>query len=285
MLAEFEKISYNDEGGFKVEYLNDKGGFLHFHPEFELVLNLKSYGTRIIGDSVELFDRYDMTLIAENIPHSWNHYNQKGLVPENHGIVCNFKLTSLGTDLLSQHEMKCVTELLKEAGRGIAFSVDDARKAEFPLTEMIQNRGIRKVISFFKLLEILCTSDKRRSLCSESYEPANDDRLNKRMTDVYTYIRENIQNPVSLKEISEIAHLKPSSLSRYFKKKYGSGFVEYVNQVRINKACYLLRETDYQVQKIATDCGFATISNFNKQFRKSISASPGDYREQFIARD
>ena len=135
MLAEFENISYDDEGGFKVSFLNDKGGFLHFHPEFELVLNLKSYGTRIIGDSVELFDRYDLTLIADNIPHCWNHYSQDGRIPENHGIICNFKMSSIGNDLLSQHEMRCVTELLKEAGRGIAFSPEDAQKAEKPLME------------------------------------------------------------------------------------------------------------------------------------------------------
>jgi AraC-like DNA-binding protein len=281
MLAEFEKISYNDEGGFKVEFLNDKGGFLHFHPEFELVLNLKSYGTRIIGDSVELFDRYDMTLIADNIPHSWNHYNQNGEVPENHGIVCNFKLASIGSDLLSQHEMRCVTELLKEAGRGIAFSVEDAHKAEGLLHEMIRSSGIRKIVCFFMLLEILCSSEKRRPLCSESYEAAKDDRLSKRMTDVYTFIRENVQNPLSLKKISEVANMSPYSFSRFFKKNCGSGFVEYVNQVRLNKACYLLRETDNQIRNIAADCGFSTISNFNKQFRKSLSSSPGEYREQF----
>jgi transcriptional regulator GlxA family with amidase domain len=146
---------------------------------------------------------------------------------------------------------------------------------------MIHDKGIRKVISFFKLLEILGSSEKRRPLCSESYEPANDNRLSKRMTDVYTFIRENVQNPISLKKISEVAIMSPHSFSRYFRKNCGSGFVEYVNQVRINKACYLLRETDYQIQNIATDCGFATVSNFNKQFRKAISSSPGDYREQF----
>jgi AraC-like DNA-binding protein len=281
MLAEFEKISCNDEGGFKVAYLNDKGGFLHFHPEFELVLNLKSYGTRIIGDSVELFDRYDMTLISDNMPHSWNHYKQNGKVPENHGLICNFRLSSLGEKFLSQHEMRSVTELLKDSARGIAFSIDDAHKAEEPFKEMVCSTGLKKIIWFFRLLEILCSSEKRRYLCSENYEPATDERLGKRMTDTYSYIRENIHKPLSLKEISKVADMSPYSFSRYFKKNSGSGFVEYVNQVRLNKACYLLRETDHQVQDIASDCGFASISNFNKQFRKSISTSPGDYREQF----
>ena len=77
MLAELEKIPYDDGGGFRAAYLNDNGGFWHFHPEFELTLNTKSYGTRIIGDNVELFDQYDMTFIAGNIPHCWNHYKSR----------------------------------------------------------------------------------------------------------------------------------------------------------------------------------------------------------------
>ena len=105
MVAELEKIQYDDGGGFRAAYINDTGGLWHFHPEYELVLNIKSNGTRIVGDSVELFDQYDMVLIAGNIPHCWNYYRQNNTLPENHGIVVNFKLDSLGESLLSQHEL------------------------------------------------------------------------------------------------------------------------------------------------------------------------------------
>src|SRR5665648_1259585 len=76
MVAELEKILYDDGGGFRAAYISDAGGIWHFHPEYELVLNIKCNGTRIIGESVELFDHYDMILIAGNIPHCWNYYRQ-----------------------------------------------------------------------------------------------------------------------------------------------------------------------------------------------------------------
>jgi len=69
MIAELEKIPYDNDGGFRATHLKDNFSVWHFHPEYELMLNLKCNGTRIIGDSVELFDQYDMTLIAGNIPH------------------------------------------------------------------------------------------------------------------------------------------------------------------------------------------------------------------------
>jgi AraC-like DNA-binding protein len=281
MVAELEQITNVDGGGFKAEYISDTGGLWHFHPEYELVLNIRSNGTRIIGDSVELFDQYDMVLVAGNIPHSWNYYKSDKSLPEKHGIMLHFRESSLGKDFLSQHEMHDVKELLDQSERGIGFSVADARKAERFLTQMVSGRGIDKMIDFFNVLKILCSAEKKVFLCSENYKQAYDERGNKKMAEVYTYIRENYFREISLEIISKVAGMSPSNFSRYFKKNSGAGFVEYLNRVRTNKACYLLRETDYMVHDIAVECGFVSISNFNKQFRKTEGISPRDYRAQF----
>jgi len=281
MVAELEQISYSDSGGVVAEYINDTGGLWHFHPEYEIVLNIKSNGTRIIGDSVELFDQYDMVLIGGKIPHSWNYYKSEKGLPEEHGIVVHFRQASLGDSLLAQHELHSVRELLGQAERGIGFSVEDARKAEKHLVQMISNKGIDKMIDFFNVLRIMCSVEKKVLLCSENYKQAYDERGNKRMAEVYTYIKENYFKPVTLDKISKIARMSPFAFSRFFKKNCGAGFVEYLNRVRTNKACYLLRETDYQVHDIAIECGFGSISNFNKQFRKTEGICPRDYRSQF----
>jgi len=281
MVAELESISYSDGGGFQASYINDSGGLWHFHPEYELVLNIKSNGTRIIGDSVELFDRYDLVLIAGNIPHSWNYYKQDNTLPDKHGIILHFRQSSLGDAFLSQYEMAGLNQLFIDAERGISFSTEDARKAETFLSQMINNKGLDKVLDFFNLLNILVKSDKKVLLCSENYKLDNDEKGNKRMSDVYTFIRENYFKPISLENVSKIARMSPFSFSRYFKKNSGACFVEYLNRIRTNKACYLLRETDYQVQVIALECGFGSVSNFNKQFRRTEGLSPRDYRSQF----
>jgi AraC-like DNA-binding protein len=281
MIAELEKIHYDNGGGFRASYISDTVGIWHFHPEYELVLNLKSNGTRIIGDSVELFDKYDMVLIAGNIPHCWNYYKQNNTLPEKHGISLHFKLDSLGEPLLSQYEMSGLKNLLNDAERGLVFSVDDSRKVEKFMLQMVNNKGIDKMIDFFNIIKILSTSEKKNFICSDNYKVAFDEKGNKRMTDVYTFVRENYFKPVSLSKISKIARMSPIAFSRFFKRNSGVGFVEYINKVRTNKACYLLRETEYQVHDIAMECGFSSISNFNKQFRKAEGISPRDYRAQF----
>jgi AraC-like DNA-binding protein len=281
VVAELEKIVYNDGGGLRAAWINNGSGFWHFHPEYELVLNLRSNGTRIIGDSVELFDKYDMVLIAGNIPHCWNYYRPDGNIPEKHGIMLHFSLSSIGEAFLSQHELSGMKQLLAEAERGMAFPVGEARKAEKYLQQMTIDTGIDKIISFFSLMKILVSSSGRSFICSDNYRHACDERGNKRMADAYTYIRENYFRPISLETISRVTKMNPVAFSRFFKENCGTGFVEYLNRTRTNKACYLLKETDFQVQEIALECGFGSISNFNKQFRKSEGISPKSYRAQF----
>lgn len=281
MVAELESIAYDDGGGFRASYAGESGGFWHFHPEYEIVLNIKGNGTRIIGDSVELFDKFDMVIIAGNVPHTWNYYRQDNTLPDKHAVEIHFKLDSLGEKFLSQHELHTLRDLLVEAERGIAFSEHDARKAEKFMHQMVTNKGLDKVIDFFSILKIMCASENRVALCSENYRIAYDDDASRKMTEVYTYIRENFSNPISLDCIAKVAKMSPFTFSRYFKKHCGAGFVEYLNRVRTNKACYLLRETDYPINNIAIDSGFASISNFNKQFRKTEGISPRDFRSQF----
>lgn len=281
MVAELEKISYDDSGGFRADYISDTDGFWHFHPEYEIVLNTESNGTRIVGDSVEIFDHYDLVLIGGNIPHCWNYYRNEISNPKERGIMLHFKLSSLGEALLSQHELHSVRKLLMDSERGIIFSVEDAKNTESHLVSMVHNKGIEKMISFFSVLKIMCSSDKRGLLCTENYKRTIDERGNKKMTDIFNYVRENYSKPITLEKVSIIAHMSPFAFSRYFKKYAGSGFVEYLNKVRMNKAGHLLRETKYQVHEIAYQCGFSSISNFNKQFRRTEGLAPRDYRARF----
>jgi AraC-like DNA-binding protein len=281
MVAELEKINYDDSGGFRAEYISETDGLWHFHPEYEIMLNTESNGTRIVGDSVELFDRYDLVLIGGNIPHCWNYYRTEISRPEERGIMLHFKLSSLGEALLSQHELHSVKNLLIDSERGILFSVEDAKKAESHLVNMVHNKGIEKMISFFNVLRIMCSADKRSALCTENYKRAFDERGNKKMTDIFNYVRENYSRPITLEKVSKIAHMSPFAFSRYFKKYSGTGFIEYLNKVRMNKASHLLRETGYQVHEIASQCGFSSISNFNKQFRRAEGLAPRDFRARF----
>ncbi|HUW93789.1 MAG TPA: AraC family transcriptional regulator [Bacteroidales bacterium] len=280
MIPEIISIRHDDGSGFRVGWLDTESSFLHLHPEYEIVLNISGNGTRVAGDSVEIFDHYDLVLFGPNLNHFWNFYHVDEKNKDNQAIMCHFRRDSLGDPLLSQFEMEPLKHLLNEASRGIAFPAETGRAAEAPMRRMLTETGMKKMVSLFQLLEILCSAGRYEKLSGEK-NAGDNSIVDSRLSDICNFVRENFYRLIPVPEVSAIAKMSPHSFSRFFSRNTGSGFVDYVNQVRTNKACYLLRETDHQINEIVFECGFATVSNFNKQFRKHSGMSARDYRSQY----
>jgi len=71
------------------------------------------------------------------------------------------------------------------------------------------------------------------------------------------------------------------SFNRFIKKCTGKTFVEYVNDIRIGYASKWLIERDLSISEIAFMCGFNSIANFNRVFRKNKGSTPTQYRQDF----
>jgi AraC family L-rhamnose operon transcriptional activator RhaR len=67
--------------------------------------------------------------------------------------------------------------------------------------------------------------------------------------------------------------------SKLFKEVAGINFSEYVQKVRIDEACRLLRETDLKVLEVALRVGFNDLKFFYDVFKKITGKTPGDYRQ------
>ena len=280
MIPEIISIRHDDGSGFRAEWVDNESSFLHLHPEYEIVLNITGNGTRVAGDSVEIFDRYDLVIYGPDLKHFWNFYRGEGHDPGQHAIMVHFRRDSLGESFLSQFETAELRRLLDDSARGVAFPAETGMAAEEPMRRLLSETGMKKMVSLFRLLEILCSAGKF-SLLSGENSAGGRDIIDSRLTAVCTYVRDNFFRPIPVKEVASVAKMSPHSFSRFFSRSTGSGFVDYVNQVRTNKACYLLRETDHQINEIVFECGFATVSNFNKQFRKHTGMSARDYRAQY----
>lgn len=280
MIPEIISIRHDDGSGFRAAWMDNESSFLHLHPEYEIVLNISGNGTRVAGDSVELFDRYDLVMYGPDLRHFWNFYRKDENDSGRHAIMVHFRRDSLGDQLLSQFELADLRRLLDGAGRGIAFPPETGEAAEEPMKRLLSDTGMKKMVSLFRLLEILCSAPRFKTLSGESPE-GTCEITDSRLTEVCSFVRDNFYRAIPVKEVAAVSKMSPHSFSRFFSRSTGSGFVDYVNQVRTNKACYLLRETDHQINEIVFECGFATVSNFNKQFRKHAGMSARDYRAQY----
>jgi AraC-like DNA-binding protein len=108
--------------------------------------------------------------------------------------------------------------------------------------------------------------------------PVLSQRDEKRMSEVFAYLNQNLTGSISQAEIARMVRLKPSSFSRFFKSNTGKCFGQVVNELRIAQVCRLLAETDRTICEIAYSCGYETLSHFNIQFRAAMKMSPRTYR-------
>ena len=93
---------------------------------------------------------------------------------------------------------------------------------------------------------------------------------------IYLHYAEDL----SLLSLANAVHMDTSYFSRLFKKQTGKNFVDFVNNVRIEAACRLLRDTFLKVADIAVATGFGTPKYFHVVFKRYMGITPAQWREQ-----
>ena len=94
------------------------------------------------------------------------------------------------------------------------------------------------------------------------------------------YIRENYALPMKIAEIAAVCHMSESHFRRLFEENISMTPVEYLNQLRVKKACDLIKKTGYSMEEIAVKVGFTTTSTFNRNFKRITGTSPYQWKKQ-----
>ena len=96
--------------------------------------------------------------------------------------------------------------------------------------------------------------------------------------DILSYINQNIQNPLTIEDLSGHFYLSPSYLCRIFKSTTGMTINKYITAKRITLSKSLLSE-GCSVSETCEKCGFNDYSNFLKAFTKAVGISPKKYAQ------
>jgi len=155
---------------------------------------------------------------------------------------------------------------------------------KFALEQRIDLNKHLKEDVFFRLYSYEFIEDKKRYLleiCRFIVSEVHTDHSRKNETAewIIEYIGKNYDKPLSLSILADKISMSPSYLSALIKSHLGVGFVEYVSQLRIQKAVRLLEDDSLTVQDIAEQCGYDTIHTFIRQFKKTHRMPPNEYRK------
>jgi AraC-like DNA-binding protein len=97
---------------------------------------------------------------------------------------------------------------------------------------------------------------------------------------VRAFIDDHLNQPIKVKNLSDVARLSAAYFSRAFKKSFGSAPHAYLIQRRLDHARQLMLTSDARLSDIALNCGFTDQAHLCKLFRRNTGQSPAAWRHQ-----
>ncbi len=247
---------------------------LHQDSSWELSYVIIGAGTRLIGDTTEIFHSGEVILIPPEIPHCWYFDNQ---VTDTQGKIANITvhfqsqwldLISLAFPLLNNH----ITRLL-ERQDAVKFTHQRAARIIRLLETMRDLSAEHRIAHMIELiLAISETEDefivgKRRK----------HDRRQERIDQIRVFIICNSQKSITIDDTARHLNMNRSAFCSFFKRTTGKTFVNYLNELRVEQACQLLKQHRMSISEICFHVGFNNIPYFNRVFKRLKGMSPTQY--------
>ena len=98
--------------------------------------------------------------------------------------------------------------------------------------------------------------------------------------EVRQYIYQNYQKPIKIQDLANICNCSVSHFRKLFRSITGTGALNYLNTIRIQKACDLLSAGDIGISQVASRAGFSDIYYFSRYFKKVTGVCPSDYAKK-----
>jgi AraC-like DNA-binding protein len=255
---------------------------IHRHDELELnfVKNCRN-ARRVVGDSIEDLEDYDLVLVGSGLAHCWEQHECKS--DEITEITIQFPLSLFSEDLLKKSQLKSIKEMLSKAKVGIAFGLSAIMEVYTKLTQLEQTQsGFLQLLQFFEVLYELSVSSDYHLLSSSSFADARISSDSRRIRKVEEFIHDNYQKQINFTKVADMVGMAPTAFSRFFKLRTGRTLSDYLIGIRLGHASRLLVDTTMTMAEICYQCGFNNISNFNRIFKKRKGCSPKEFRESYL---
>jgi len=247
---------------------------MHTHDFYEIVLVKKGSGVHITEKGSYPVFHGDIFLIKPGLAHSYEEI--KGLeivnvifIPEAINVPL-YDLKSIHayrdffeSDLSSKCTLNLDAEQLNTANEIILAMRNEEQNRQLGY-EYFMHLGLMRLIG------LIC----------RSYSNSSDSQSKNvtKLIHVFRFIEHRYQEKIQMDELSAIAGMSPSSLLREFCKEVGETPINYLINLRLEKAAKMLRETSESITQISYLVGFHDSNYFSKMFRRKYSCCPRDYK-------
>lgn len=257
----------------RIEVQNDSEEMEHFHQDIEMIYVLEGNLSVEIGENTIAMNAEDIYIINANKRHRL-HGSQDVLFIR---FLIEYQLIS---DIINSVDIIFWCDSTKDKDeRYDKLRMLLKKLLNHYLTNKEKTADFGYIALCYQILELLSVHFLVQIADKEHID--EQDRFEERILQINNYIRLNYNQQISLKELSEKLFLSNGYLSRFFKKNYGMSFAEYLTNIRLYHAVDELIYTDTPITRIAFDNGFASVTIFNKAFKKAYGETPSSFRRKF----
>ncbi len=277
------ELVYINKSSELQEYMN----LMHKHDFIEIAYVISGTGKHVVGENQYDISKGDLFIINYDVPHGFfpNSEGKEGLIVYN----CVFMPKFLDASLLSSINFKDIassflfkslfpdnTSPLPDLNlRGTDFQEVGVLFSKMYAEYKSMEKGYCDIIRAYlieliiKILRYMDTGKPKLTL------PKNEELVNKAIE----YLKHNYNTDVRLEDVAIRSFISKNYFCKLFKDVTGTNFSDYVQKLRIDEACSLLRNTDMKVAGIALQIGFNDMKSFYEVFKKITGKTPGDYRK------
>lgn len=251
--------------GYHIRRYTDTKHALHFHDCIEITILEKGSGVHVINGTEYHYPTYTYTIMDYRDCHAFFNLTPKNSLYNlmvDPSLVSKDKLNKIG-----QLTDDKICYLDREAGRAIISLFDTL----YYLKK--RNHSISP-----SLIRNVC--DNLIELFLGFYKPTvhNDFSEKSKLQKSLEYINLHFKEKMSLQNVAEYANYNPTHFSKLFHQTMGITFNRYVSSIRINHAKRLLLNSEYPISYICFECGFSSVSSFNRNFFDIVGMSPAAYK-------
>ena len=255
----------------------------HCHDEYELHLITATSGKAFVGDWIGPFEPGHVVLCGPRLPHNWISLDlpEEGVAKRD--LVIQFQHAPIEKACHLIPELSEVLPLLERSRFGIEF-IGFPHSGQEQWHKVKNSKGLRRLTAFLEFMTELTRWSNYRLLSSVQMQGPDNDTELEQINAIVNRFTENVAQSLTAADIAAELGMSESRFSRFFRRATGNTYTDFVNQVRINRACQLLMSTDRYVTNICYDVGFNNIANFNRRFRELKGVTPSEFRKQADSR-
>lgn len=250
---------------------------LHVHDSFELGYCYEGTGVFVVENKVLPFKQGDISVISSSEMHlaqstqgtvskwRWVYFDVKRLL---FPVFKDSKLVD--TTLFSGPAFQNIIN--SEENPQLCSLIHESIEVFLNKEPFYRNEIISQICLFMTHLHKSTKNESRDRI--QKYESDTLERIQQAIV----YITNNYHQAVKLKDLASLCHLSPNHFRRLFQQALDKSPIQYLNHVRITMASTELMHSKKPIGIIAHDCGFNSISSFNRQFKAQTGISPRKFR-------